>query len=104
MLVKDTTHKWQISLEPYKHWHIFTHVTYLIDWGICCTHAGISYPTWCLFTILYLVVHIVLPKELNQKNNINIPFGEALEKMPVYAKFLEDLLIGRKTPRDDENI
>ncbi|KEH17119.1 hypothetical protein MTR_0042s0100 [Medicago truncatula] len=35
---------------------------------------------------------------------VNIPFGEALDQMPVYAKFMKVLLTGRIKPKDDENI
>jgi hypothetical protein len=35
---------------------------------------------------------------------VNIPFGEALDQMPVYAKFMKELLTGRRKPKDDENI
>jgi len=35
---------------------------------------------------------------------VNIPFGEALDQMPVYAKFMKELLNGRRKPKDDENI
>ncbi|XP_039688633.1 uncharacterized protein [Medicago truncatula] len=34
----------------------------------------------------------------------NIPFGEALDQMPVYAKFMKEMLTGRRKPKDDENI
>ena len=30
--------------------------------------------------------------------------GEALNQMPLYAKFMKELLTGRKRPKDDENI
>ncbi|KAK2410681.1 hypothetical protein QL285_046032 [Trifolium repens] len=42
--------------------------------------------------------------ELFTKLQVNIPFGEALEQMPVYAKFMKDLLSGKRKLRDDENI
>jgi len=35
---------------------------------------------------------------------VNIPFGEALDQMPVYAKFMKELLTGRRKQKDDENI
>ncbi|KEH33330.1 hypothetical protein MTR_3g435760 [Medicago truncatula] len=35
---------------------------------------------------------------------VNIPFTEALNKMPLYAKFMKELLSGKKRPKDDENI
>ena len=35
---------------------------------------------------------------------MNIPFKEALDQMPVYAKFMKDLLTERRRPKDDENI
>jgi len=35
---------------------------------------------------------------------VNIPFGEALDQMPVYTKFMKELLTGRSKPKDDENI
>lgn len=42
--------------------------------------------------------------ELFTQLQVNIPFSEALDQMPVYAKFMKDLLTGRRKPRDDENI
>ena len=42
--------------------------------------------------------------ELFSQLQVNIPFGEALNQMPLYAKFMKELLTGRKRPRDDENI
>ena len=42
--------------------------------------------------------------ELFSQLQVNIPFGKALNQMPVYAKFMKELLTGRKRPRDDENI
>jgi len=42
--------------------------------------------------------------ELFTQLQVNIPFSEALDQMSVYAKFMKDLLTGRKRPRDDENI
>jgi hypothetical protein len=35
---------------------------------------------------------------------INVPFNEALEQMPVYAKFMKDLLSGKRNLKDDENV
>jgi len=35
---------------------------------------------------------------------VNIPFGEALDQMHVYAKFMNELLTGRRKPKYDENI
>jgi len=35
---------------------------------------------------------------------VNIPCGEALDQIPVYAKFMKELLTGRRKPKDDENI
>jgi len=34
--------------------------------------------------------------------HINIPFSEALEKMPTYAKFMKDFLMKKKRIMDDE--
>ena len=42
--------------------------------------------------------------ELFPQLQVNIPFGEALDQMPVYAKFMKELLTGRRKPKDDENI
>ncbi|MCI05514.1 hypothetical protein A2U01_0026567, partial [Trifolium medium] len=42
--------------------------------------------------------------ELFTKLQVNIPFGEALEQMTVYAKFMKDLLSRKRKLRDDENI
>ncbi|KAK2436917.1 hypothetical protein QL285_021877 [Trifolium repens] len=42
--------------------------------------------------------------ELLGNLQINVPFSEALEQMPVYAKFMKDLLSGKRKLRDDENI
>ena len=42
--------------------------------------------------------------ELFSQLRVNIPFGEALDQMHVYAKFMKELLIGRRKPKDDENI
>ncbi|CAJ2666538.1 unnamed protein product [Trifolium pratense] len=35
---------------------------------------------------------------------INIPFAEVLEQMPVYAKFMKDLLTKKRKPLDDDTI
>ena len=42
--------------------------------------------------------------ELFTQLQVNIPFSEALDQMSVYAKFMKDLLTGRRKPKDDENI
>jgi len=42
--------------------------------------------------------------ELFSQLQVNIPFGEALNQMPLYAKFMKELLTGRRRPKDDENI
>lgn len=42
--------------------------------------------------------------ELFTQLKVNIPFSEALDQMPMYAKFMKDLLTGRRKPIDDENI
>jgi hypothetical protein len=42
--------------------------------------------------------------ELFSQLQVNIPFGEALDQMPLYVKFMKELLTGRKKPKDDENI
>jgi len=42
--------------------------------------------------------------ELFSQLQVNIYFREALEQMPVYAKFMKELLTGRRKPKDDENI
>ncbi|GAU41120.1 hypothetical protein TSUD_288100 [Trifolium subterraneum] len=42
--------------------------------------------------------------KLFTKLEVNIPFGEALEQMPVYTKFMKDLLSGKIKLRDDENV
>ena len=41
--------------------------------------------------------------ELFSQLQVNIPFREALDQM-VYAKFMKELLTGRRKPKDDENI
>ncbi|GAU52029.1 hypothetical protein TSUD_418570 [Trifolium subterraneum] len=35
---------------------------------------------------------------------MNIPFAEALEQMPVYAKFMKELLTKKRKPLDDETV
>ncbi|CAJ2636009.1 unnamed protein product [Trifolium pratense] len=42
--------------------------------------------------------------ELFENLQINVPFSEALEQMPIYAKFMKDLLSGKRKLRDDENV
>ncbi|XP_039684971.1 uncharacterized protein [Medicago truncatula] len=42
--------------------------------------------------------------QLFSQLQVNIPFGEALDQMPVYAKFMKEMLTGRRKPKDDENI
>ncbi|XP_039688590.1 uncharacterized protein [Medicago truncatula] len=42
--------------------------------------------------------------ELFSRLQVNIPFGEALNQMLLYAKFMKELLIGIKRHKDDENI
>jgi len=42
--------------------------------------------------------------ELFSQLHVNIPFSQALDQMPVYAKFMKELLTGRRRPKDDENI
>jgi len=42
--------------------------------------------------------------ELFSQLQVNIPFREALEQMPIYAIFMKELLTGRRKPKDDENI
>jgi hypothetical protein len=41
--------------------------------------------------------------QLFSQLQVNIPFGDALDQMPMYAKFMKDLLTGRRKPRNDEN-
>jgi len=36
--------------------------------------------------------------ELFSQLQVNIPFDEALDQMPVYAKFMKELLTGRRKP------
>jgi len=42
--------------------------------------------------------------ELFSQLQVNISSGEALDQMLVYAKFMKELLTGRRKPKDDENI
>jgi hypothetical protein len=35
---------------------------------------------------------------------INIPFAEVLEQMPVYAKFMKELLTKKRKPLDDDTV
>ena len=42
--------------------------------------------------------------ELFSQLQVNIPFGEALDQMSLYAKSMKELLTGRRKPKDDENI
>ncbi|XP_045830999.1 uncharacterized protein LOC123922316 [Trifolium pratense] len=42
--------------------------------------------------------------EVFKNLQINVPFSEALEQMPIYAKFMKDLLSGKRKLRDDENV
>ncbi|XP_024626611.1 uncharacterized protein [Medicago truncatula] len=42
--------------------------------------------------------------QLFSQLQVNIPFGEALDQMPVYAKFMKEMLTSRRKPKDDENI
>jgi len=42
--------------------------------------------------------------ELFSQLQVNIPFSEAFDQMSVYAKFMKELLTGRRRPKDDENI
>jgi len=42
--------------------------------------------------------------ELFSQLQVNIRFGEALDQMLVYAKFMKKLLTGRRSPKEDENI
>ncbi|CAJ2666075.1 unnamed protein product [Trifolium pratense] len=42
--------------------------------------------------------------ELFENLQINVPFSEALEQMPIYARFMKDLLSGKRKLRDDENV
>ncbi|XP_057745198.1 uncharacterized protein LOC130963065 [Arachis stenosperma] len=42
--------------------------------------------------------------EIFKKLQINIPFAEALEQMPLYAKFLKELMIRKKTGGEKETV
>lgn len=42
--------------------------------------------------------------QLFSQLQVNIPVGEALDQMPMYAMFMKDLLTGIRKPKDDENI
>jgi len=42
--------------------------------------------------------------ELFTQLKVNIPFSETLDQMPVYAKFMKDMLTRRRKPNDDENM
>ncbi|XP_016168497.1 uncharacterized protein LOC107611044 [Arachis ipaensis] len=42
--------------------------------------------------------------EIFKKLQINIPFVEALEQMPLYAKFLKELMTKKKSWRNDETV
>jgi len=42
--------------------------------------------------------------ELFSQLQVNIPFSEALDQMFVYARFMKELLTGRRKPKDDENV
>lgn len=42
--------------------------------------------------------------EVFSQLQVNIPFSEALDQMPIYAKFMKELLTDRRRPKDDENI
>jgi hypothetical protein len=42
--------------------------------------------------------------ELFSQLQVNIPFGETLNQIPLYAKFMKEHLTGTKRPKDDENI
>ncbi|MCI29409.1 hypothetical protein A2U01_0050618, partial [Trifolium medium] len=35
---------------------------------------------------------------------INIPFAEVLEQMPVYAKFMKELMTKKRKPLDDDTV
>ncbi|MCI48796.1 hypothetical protein A2U01_0070039, partial [Trifolium medium] len=35
---------------------------------------------------------------------VNIPLAEALEQMPIYAKFLKELLIKKRKSLDDDTV
>jgi len=40
--------------------------------------------------------------ELFSQLQVNIPFREALEQIPVYAKFMKELLTGRRKTKDHD--
>jgi len=42
--------------------------------------------------------------EIFSQLQVNIPFGEALDQRPMYAKFMKELLTGRRKPKDDETL
>ncbi|XP_057747309.1 uncharacterized protein LOC130966513 [Arachis stenosperma] len=42
--------------------------------------------------------------EIFKKIRINIPFAEALEQMPLYAKFLKELMTKKRSWRNDETV
>lgn len=42
--------------------------------------------------------------EVFSQLQVSIPFSEALDQMPIYAKFMKELLTDRRRPKDDENI
>ena len=42
--------------------------------------------------------------EVFKKLHINIPFADALEKMPSYVKFMKDVLSKKRRPSDFETV
>jgi len=42
--------------------------------------------------------------DMLKKNYINIPFAEALSRMPLYAKNLKDILLKKRTIEGNETI
>ncbi|XP_016165041.1 uncharacterized protein LOC107607622 [Arachis ipaensis] len=42
--------------------------------------------------------------DIFKKLHINIPFAEALEQMPLYAKFLKELMTKKRSWRNDETV
>ncbi|KAK7282492.1 hypothetical protein RIF29_11318 [Crotalaria pallida] len=42
--------------------------------------------------------------EVFKKLQINIPFAEALEQMPTYAKFMKELLTNKRKLKDNETV
>ena len=42
--------------------------------------------------------------EVFRKLQINIPFAEVLEQMPIYVKFMKDLLSKKKPLKGDETV